>query len=428
MKNNITEMKSRSGSAILITMLLTFVMSIMVAGAILLVEHEHKFSVQSSARAQTLHTAEAGVDFAIATLQQMVQYGYEWVDNGWVKDGDVMSMNDIELTPTGHSAPDSIFSVSINTNTMITTASGRMDEPGSVSGIVSRTIQVELEPDWMYRFEKGLLGRDELSFSGTPNADSFNSNDGPYGGLNVSTNCDIGSMSLTLDGIAGVGTPTVAGDVYVTEVGDAIGDFWTGEEYGTLDVDLPPYNPKKTNMTDVAYTGGEIITVPTIDPHPDGGSYVGVPSISPGGGNKWMTVTGSGKVTIYVAGDVDFGTPDDFNIVPNPPGSSLQVIFEVNGDLALNGTLNFAGPANNLQIFGTENCTSMDITANTDKWMAVYAPNADVTLAGTAAVYGSIVGKTLAVSGTFDFHYDEALATNDVPILVGFTIKSWVEL
>lgn len=420
MRTRLTTKRGEEGSAILITMLLTFVISIMVAGAILMVEHEHKFSVVSSNRAQSLHTAEAGIDFVIATLQQMVQYGYDWEGNGWDKDGNVLSMNDIALSPVGHTAPDSSFSVSVNTNTLITIASGSMAEPGT-GGTITRRVQVELEPDWMYRFEKGMLGRDNLNFQGNPICDSYNSNDGPYGGLNVSTNCDIGSMSLTTDGIDGGGSPVVDGDVYVTEVGDAVGEFWTGQEFDSLDVDIPPYIPKLTHMTAAAMTGGEVINVA-------GNTYVGVPSIEPTGGSKFITIQGEGTVTIYVDGEVDFGTASDLNIIPDP-GKELKVIIVCNGDyLNLKGTLNFTGPAENLQIYGTESCTRMEIEANNDSWYCVYAPNADVKLSGNADVYGSLVGKTLDVGGNFGFHYDEALATNSAPVLAGFVIKSWKEL
>ncbi len=419
MRTKKTKIKGNEGSVILITLLLTFVISMMVAGAVTLVLHEFKFSMISSNRAQSLHAAEAGIDFAIASLQQFVQYGYDWEDNGWSKDGDIYSMADIDLTMDGHITQDASFSISLDTNLMVATAGGFMAEPGT-GGTITRTIQVDLEPDWMYRFEKGLLGKDVLTFQGVANCDSYNSNDGPYDPvLNVSTNCDIGSMALSIEGIEGGGTVLVQGDVYVTEAGDAVGEFWTGEEFGSLDVDIPPYIPERTDITDVA-----VFSETTIDVLGD--QYMGVPSFD--GKNKEVIIQGEGKLTIYVAGDFEIGTASTLTLIP-ATNKTLEVIIIVNGEhMDMLGTLNNDGPPLALQLYGTQNCLDVKVTANDEKSLVVYAPSASITLAGSASVFGSIVGAELYIGGGFDFHFDEALATNDTPILAGFTIENWREL
>ena len=41
----------------------------------------------------------------------------------------------------------------------------------------------------------------------------------------------------------------------------------------------------------------------------------------------------------------------------------------------------------------------------------IYAPNANLTLGGSGGVYGAVIAKTVAVSGSGDIHYDIQLAT-----------------
>ena len=59
---------------------------------------------------------------------------------------------------------------------------------------------------------------------------------------------------------------------------------------------------------------------------------------------------------------------------------------------------------------------------------AVYAPEHDVVVNGggnTGHVFGSIVGKTVAMTGVTNLHYDEALGSGG--IINNYKIVSWVE-
>ena len=59
---------------------------------------------------------------------------------------------------------------------------------------------------------------------------------------------------------------------------------------------------------------------------------------------------------------------------------------------------------------------------------AVYAPDYDVTVNGggnTGHVFGSVVGKTVSMTGVTNLHYDAALASSG--IINNYEIVSWVE-
>jgi hypothetical protein len=83
----------------------------------------------------------------------------------------------------------------------------------------------------------------------------------------------------------------------------------------------------------------------------------------------------------------------------------------VTGDLRRAGGVqlnNHTRKAANLKIMmtgGTARVTSYDAFFG-----VIYAPNTDVTLDGNAEYFGTIVGKTLTVTGTAAGHYDESIA------------------
>lgn len=408
----------KSGSALLITMLLTAVVVALTVAAIRLVSHEHLFSVQSANWNQTLHTAEAGIEIALAAFQQQVDSSDGF--SSWAQSGDTYTLPFTDLAPDGHVAPNTAFTITVNTNTLTVQATGRMPEPRT-GDMISRTVQVTVQPDFWWPFEKGLLAKNVVDIQGNPSCDSYNSEDGAYGGWNILTNCSVGSMATNSGGVTGGGSADVDGDVYVTETGDAEGDYWSGQEYNTLDVDIVDAIIPFTGLTHPAVGGGDTIVV-------TGTVNMGVSEVDASGGAKEIIVQGNGRLRMYVDGDFDVGTSQTLTIAPDPVGSDLKVEFYINGDIELQGTLNYNGNPANLTFYGTPNCADIHCTANNDKSLTIYAPYADIHLSGNADIFGAIVGKNIDTLGNFGFHYDESLATNGTPMLSGYDITSWKEL
>ena len=59
---------------------------------------------------------------------------------------------------------------------------------------------------------------------------------------------------------------------------------------------------------------------------------------------------------------------------------------------------------------------------------AVYAPSHDVTVNGGGTnghVFGSVIGKTVTMTGVTNLHYDEAL--NGAGLVNNYQIVSWFE-
>lgn len=63
----------------------------------------------------------------------------------------------------------------------------------------------------------------------------------------------------------------------------------------------------------------------------------------------------------------------------------------------------------NLQIYGTPSASQIKVTGGSNAAMAVYAPNADVTITGGGQIYGALYGKTVTNTGGAEIHFDLAL-------------------
>ena len=77
------------------------------------------------------------------------------------------------------------------------------------------------------------------------------------------------------------------------------------------------------------------------------------------------------------------------------------------------------------------------MTGSTKFYGALYGPNSTINIQGNAEVYGSIVARTVNVTGSAIVHYDEALADCNGPTppqscgvnnLYKATTVSWREL
>ncbi len=146
-------------------------------------------------------------------------------------------------------------------------------------------------------------------------------------------------------------------------------------------------------------------------------------------GQSSITIGNGGSLAIYTAGDISIA------------GRGIA-----NGSNNGTGTNNLNRPIN-LQIWGTRpfspTGTPQDfrVTGNGNLSAVVYAPFADIKLAGSSSsgpgsarndVYGSIVGYTITILGEESFHYDESLASFGGTAPFGITrwreITGWRQL
>jgi hypothetical protein len=166
-------------------------------------------------------------------------------------------------------------------------------------------------------------------------------------------------------------------------------------------------------------------------------------------GTQTLTIAGAANgsatyIDIYVPGNIS--VIDTAKIQINP-GVSATIHFGGNVTIAGNGMLNSNNQPADLQLYGIPPTGNPDQTGdwqgdysqgpaqqvvtlggNGQISLALYAPSADVTVNGgltSGHVFGSIVGKSVQLTGVTNFHYDEALTI--AGIAANYKIVSWFE-
>jgi hypothetical protein len=151
-------------------------------------------------------------------------------------------------------------------------------------------------------------------------------------------------------------------------------------------------------------------------------------------GNKTLTLAGdpSGSQTyieIYVTGDISVNGTGQIVI---QPGVTATIYFVGNVDITGNGVLNSNNQPGDLMLYGIQPPTSLsehvNIGGNSQITASVYAPGHDVTVNGSGTsghVYGSIVGKSVTMTGVSNLHYDERLGS--IGLVNNYKIVSWFE-
>jgi len=125
-----------------------------------------------------------------------------------------------------------------------------------------------------------------------------------------------------------------------------------------------------------------------------------------------------------------------FSTITVGGGSILSVSSAVNlyvtGEAKLSGgsiantTLNAA----NLKLFSSYNApgdvNGVTVSGGTQSYMAIYAPDTEVTLSGsTSSFYGSVIASGVIPQGGIKVHYDQALAA---VLGSGATLSAWHEV
>jgi len=151
-------------------------------------------------------------------------------------------------------------------------------------------------------------------------------------------------------------------------------------------------------------------------------------------GNKTLTVAGNPNgsqtyIEIYVTGDISVSGTGQIVV---QPGVTATIYFAGNVDISGNGVLNSNNQPSDLMLYGiqppTDTSEHVSIGGNSQITASVYAPGHDVTVNGGGTnghVYGSVVGKTVTMTGVSNLHYDERLGSTGV--VNNYKIVSWFE-
>ncbi len=151
-------------------------------------------------------------------------------------------------------------------------------------------------------------------------------------------------------------------------------------------------------------------------------------------GTKTLTINGVGvgsprSVIILVNGDVNVSGQAQIIL---GPGVTVEMYIVGDGTFTGGGVVN-PNSAINFQLYGVAplpggTAGSFKIAGIGGFRGAVYAPNSSITLVGGGSgdgIFGSIVGKTVAMTGGQSVHYDESMAGGG--LTSDYLVVSWFE-
>jgi hypothetical protein len=230
----------------------------------------------------------------------------------------------------------------------------------------------------------GIIGLDWVTMNGGASTDSYKSGDGPYSaGLalqngSVASNGDIRMTGgATIHGDASPGPGCTASGGYVTGSTTSLASFLSFPNPDAADAKFVNNN---ASVADFVKNGSFSVSGNcTIDFH--AGVYYFHDFSATGG--AIINANIDGPVTIYVENS-----------------------FTLTG-----GSSAYQAKAQNLKVVALNSGSSVTLGGNADIYIDVYAPLSDVTISGTGALYGDVVGKTATLSGRAGIHFDESSST-----------------
>jgi hypothetical protein len=126
------------------------------------------------------------------------------------------------------------------------------------------------------------------------------------------------------------------------------------------------------------------------------------------GANAPVHLTAQGHVALFVGGDLS--TTSDFEI-DAPAGSDIDLF--VGGSVTVTGLFQVGSPSNPARARTYVGGSTVNLQNAATLAGNLYAPDATITLGGTAptTLYGSIFAKGLSSGSDLTIHYDEAILT-----------------
>ncbi len=405
---------ARRGNVLVLTLVLMVVMIGMLAYAVDLGCLVHaRTDLQRTADAAALAAAAKLPDEAAAeTVVHDVA-----AENGWspgikISDGDTYNGDDLDPveiefgywdrdTATFTSpAPFSMDSNAVRVTLQRTEAAGNPLKLffARIFGVADADVSASATALYDHWLCGPFVGIDWIDVPGTPQTDSYNSEEGAYSSATARNRGSICSDGpITVDGNPYIRGDARAGKGYSVDItGNATITGSVGSRLKPLD--LPP----------VDFSGPAA--------NNDNAQLPLIPE-----GNSWKSaVDAQGNFLL-----------DGSKVYDMPPGTYYfndftltgQSVFNISGPTAIyvagdiyraGGTLvncNTQIPVD-LKIFA--NGGLVDVTSNNELYGVIYAPTSPVIIDGSADLFGAVVGKTLELTGSGNAHYDESLNMEEV--------------
>lgn len=374
---------------------------------------EMRIAERAKDSVQAFYLAEAGVDQAVWELNSA---GGTW--SGWNTSGNPYTSGTRTLI-TGD------FSVSVTDPTGNNPVIQAIGYAGGISApnVSTRTVRAKLQRGSSPLFTHALFSENEIELFGSATVDSYNSASGPYGPLNRRSNGDIGTNGTTTAAIDLTGSVIINGDV-------STGTGGTVKKTGSIIVNGNETHDNNVNLSSVTVSSDLTGLASSGDLELSGSSSrtlsAGDYKFSEIDLSGSSTLTLEGPIRIYITGEDSIKSTGSSRIT-----STGQIEIYVDGDVNISGSgiLNQSGTPSNFILYGTPTSDEIKWSGSSSLYGAVYAPQAEIDISGSAVIYGSMVGETVELFGSAVFHYDEALQNTGPSSETGssYVLLNWQE-
>ena len=460
-----------AGSALVITLTVVVLITILLGSYLTLVRFQNASAARAQAWNSIIPISEAGVDEALALINKGVPVvlgtnvdltgGWKWT-NSMVADGWTPFTNGItsltrtvfgsnyytvtidissgvpEINSVGFTAYTSVPWVFAMATPFLATAGvqGQQNPQGQPTlAATPLARKVKVQTSFTPLFKYALLTKLGVSSSGNSvTADAFDSGNPLYStnGQYIASKATDGGGIATLSGAANAlnfGSGTIYGHVATGAGGTVpgslkIGDHsWlasnSGQEPGFVTQDM---NAVISDVPAPTFVGQAVPAalggVRTLT----GGNYTMIGALS-----GKLVVTGDSTLYIPVTAGCAFLSTDSITITN---GATLTMYVGC-AAATLPNVVNSSGKAVNFFYLGLPTNTALTMNVNADFVGTYYCPEAVVTLGGNGSgseqkIIGAGVSKSLSYQDLFTFHYDDALKTSGPNR--GWLAKNWKEV
>lgn len=387
------------GIAIIVVVAFLFIIAAIASSSLMVSTTDLKTSANFRLDKQLFYVSEAGIYRTVAELNNNSYYT-------GTSGASVAKMGSYTVT------------VSTDADTSFKTVTSTGNLPGyglygTLTAKVSRTDSI---------FDFALYSKEELDVASNATTDSYNSNNGAYGGTNTATKGNIGSNedvdlenNITISGnVQAVGNIETGTGVTVTGTSNDNGpsltfpaveafSTGTGTDYTiNSDTTFSPGTPDtNNNYGDVKIRSNKTLTLSGTATY-----YFDEIEVESG-----ELIIGAG-VTIY-ADRIEIESNEKITIV-----NSTTLYIKERLRVESNATIVSGSPQkpSNLIVYGPYDGPS-DVVFNSNNafYGVIYAPDGKIDINSNGHFYGSFIAEEIDVDSNAKIHYDEALSSLSSP-------------
>jgi len=417
------------GGILMTTLVLGGVLGLALGAALSWSSFHNRTTVRSGCWNKALVLAEAGVEEALAQLNDSLGL---WSSNGWTLGGGQHS----KQRTLG--SDKYLILVTTNPTNPVIVATASVLIPAS-SNWLARSVRVQAQQQ--SAGFRGMVAKGKVSINGSARTDSFNSADplystlGHYDSAKARAYGEVYSASTTASAVELSGSAQVNGilgtghsSVLKIDMPASIGSqSWTANIANAGKVE-PGYH-----KTDFSRAFTNVIMPSTAGAFAIGGGTVGGTNytvlLNASKTYYTSTLALKGSQKMLVSADATLIITDTLDVTGNSqiiigPTGRLTVYVEKSAVILGGGIANSSGNAKNFTLYGSSNCTKVYYGGNGNLVGTVYAPSAKMELTGNSHFMGASVSQEIVLGGDMHFHYDEALWRRGAVYLV----TSWDEI